>query len=399
MGPWIASASCRRGRAASAIAAASLVCAAACARVASAPEIRLRTAETNSSQAWIEVVGLAGADLQALGRASWDVERWTRLLRVTVQGAAGDAPPVAGRHSVAQGAIRFVPMYPLDPGRAYEVRFDPSALPTAPAGREAVTTVVARHAAPHQAATTTVTHISPDADIVPENQLRMYVHFSAPMGRQAALEHVALLDDAGREVKDPFLPLDVEFFNADRTRYTLFFDPGRVKRGIMPNRDLGPSLVEGRRYTLVIRPTWRDAHDRPLQAAFERSFVVGPPDLDPLDIHQWTLDVPAPGSTAPLAVSFGEPLDEGLLLRALGVRLHGATVEGDIRLDAHAARWLFTPRTPWSAGRYELVALSILEDLAGNRLGRAFEVKRLHRDESSTGPEYFRRPFVVGRIE
>ena len=37
-------------------------------------------------------------------------------------------------------------------------------------------------------------------------------------------------------------------------------------------------------------------------------------------------------------------------------------------------RWRFTPRVAWVAGDYALVALTLLEDPAGNRLGRAFEV-------------------------
>ena len=35
---------------------------------------------------------------------------------------------------------------------------------------------------------------------------------------------------------------------------------------------------------------------------------------------------------------------------------------------------MMTPREPWKRGRYELIALGILEDLAGNRIGRAFEI-------------------------
>ena len=77
-------------------------------------------------------------------------------------------------------------------------------------------------------------HVFPSASVVPENQLRMYIQFSAPMGRRGGLDHVKLLDETGDEVDDPFLPLDAEFWNADRTRYTLFFDPGRQKRGILP---------------------------------------------------------------------------------------------------------------------------------------------------------------------
>jgi hypothetical protein len=38
------------------------------------------------------------------------------------------------------------------------------------------------------------------------------------------------------------------------------------------------------------------------------------------------------------------------------------------------ARWIFTPREPWRAGSYQLLALDILEDIAANQIGRAFEV-------------------------
>ena len=42
--------------------------------------------------------------------------------------------------------------------------------------------------------------------------------------------------------------------------------------------------------------------------------------------------------------------------------------------DAHETRWTMTPNEPWRAGDYAVIALGILEDLAGNRIGRAFEV-------------------------
>ena len=61
---------------------------------------------------------------------------------------------------------------------------------------------------------------------------------------------------------DAFLPLESDFWNADHTRYTVFFDPGRVKRGILPNRDMGRALVAGRQYTLEVNADWPDAQGR-----------------------------------------------------------------------------------------------------------------------------------------
>ena len=49
-------------------------------------------------------------------------------------------------------------------------------------------------------------------------------------------------------------------------------------------------------------------------------------------------------------------------------------LDGEISLGPFETRWRFTPRVAWVAGDHALVALTLLEDPAGNRLGRAFEV-------------------------
>jgi hypothetical protein len=203
------------------------------------------------------------------------------------------------------------------------------------------------------------------------------------------------LDEHGQEVVDPFLPLDAEFWNGDRTRYTVFFDPGRVKRGILPNQQMGRALEPGRRYTLVVSADWRDAQGLPLKATFRREFRVGPADERPLDSAAWRIEAPAAGSSEPLAVGFPEPLDHGLLLRALGVSRAGSMLEGEIRVEDAERRWTFTPREPWHAGDHVLVVLSFLEDLAGNRIGRAFEVDRFERTDSAAEPERHLLPFRV----
>jgi hypothetical protein len=52
-------------------------------------------------------------------------------------------------------------------------------------------------------------------------------------------------------------------------------------------------------------------------------------------------------------------------------------VPGEVQTDAGDTRWLFAPAAPWRAGEYQLRAASILEDVAGNRIGRPFEVEQL----------------------
>ena len=346
----------------------------------------------SAAAAYVEVSGVdreTRAFARRLPPASGEWPQIVDVRAVSQDGSEGQTP-VAGKYAVEGDLLRFTPLFPFDPGRRYEVRYRGRA-----DGSAAIrTTVSMRPAAP--AAPTVVTRVFPSADVVPENQLRLYIHFSAPMGRRGGLEHVKLLDERGAEVPDPFLPLDAEFWNTDRTRYTVFFDPGRQKRGILPNREMGPSLVAGRRYTLVVDRGWIDGQGHPLERTFTRAFRAGPPELRPLDTASWRVTAPAAGTRDPLSVAFPAPLDHGLLLRAVGVRRDGRTVAGDVSIDAHETRWSLTPVEAWTAGGYELIALSILEDLAGNRIGRAFEVRGFAREGQERQPDVTRIPFSVG---
>jgi hypothetical protein len=120
----------------------------------------------------------------------------------------------------------------------------------------------------------------------------MYLHFSAPMDWRSGYDYVTLLDDRGQEVVDAFLPLDADFWNDDRTRYTVFFDPGRVKRGILPNKQMGRALVAGKRYTLLVKREWRDGHGLPLKEEFRHVFRASPAIERPLTMKEWKVEAP-----------------------------------------------------------------------------------------------------------
>ncbi|NIP93248.1 MAG: hypothetical protein GWO24_07240, partial [Akkermansiaceae bacterium] len=82
---------------------------------------------------------------------------------------------------------------------------------------------------------TTVTHVAPGADVLPFNLLKFYLHFSAPMTRGRAYQHITLRHHDGQPVADPFLELPEELWNPEMTRLTILLDPGRIKRGLLPN--------------------------------------------------------------------------------------------------------------------------------------------------------------------
>jgi hypothetical protein len=378
-------------------AAAALLLAVACTPSipASPPEIAFVQHPTNPAASHVAVNGIGSRTAKALGRLSPASEEWGRVFILRVIGADGAVSPtaVAGKYAVDGNSLRFTPLFPLDAGRRYQARYQGASSLSGDPHRLAEAIVTPPAAAPTVAVH--VTEVFPTSDQVPENQLRMYIHFSGPMGRRPALEHVTLLDDKGREVIDPFLPVDGELWNSDRTRYTVFFDPGRQKRGILPNREMGPSLEAGRRYTLVVDRAWIDGNGHPLRESFKRSFLVRPADVAPLDPKVWKVSVPRAGTRDPIAVAFPAPLDHGLLMRAIGVRRDGAPVIGDVRVDAHETRWAMTPATPWTAGRYEVIALGILEDLAGNRIGRAFEVDEADRPDAEDDAAITSLPFTL----
>ena len=78
--------------------------------------------------------------------------------------------------------------------------------------------------------TTLVTAVYPSAQVLPENLLRFYIHFSAPMSRGEAYRHVRLLDAAGKAVDLPFLELDQELWDPDGKRFTGFMYHERWRR-------------------------------------------------------------------------------------------------------------------------------------------------------------------------
>ena len=339
---------------------------------------------TETPRPTIDVVDVPAAALTELGTLD-SRDAWVAVLKISV---GPDQPGMIGQYAIAGDRIRFTPMFPLDRGRQYHVTF------TAP-GAQPVTATVGLPAA-DTTPVTTVAEVYPTSTVVPENQLRLYIHFSAPMGRRGGLDFVHLLDDAGKEVTDPFLPLDAEFWNDDRTRYTVFFDPGRQKRGIAPIADMGRSLTMGKSYTLVVDREWRDGNGLPLKETYRRTFKVGPADEKPLDPKAWQVQAPAAGTSAPLTITFPESLDHGLLLRALGVLApNGKPLGGQIAVSEHELKWTFTPEEDWTAGNYNLVAFAMLEDLAGNRIGRAFEVDQFDRTDNSAEPEKTLIPFAV----
>ena len=243
---------------------------------------------------------------------------------------------------------------------------------------------------------TFVTQVYPSADALPENLLKFYLHFSAPMSRGDSYRHIRLVQQNGAVVELPFLELDQELWDRRQKRLTLLLDPGRIKRGLKPHDEVGPILKPGQRYTLEIDAHWLDAKSVPLVRSFRKTFRVLEHDVQSPDPHRWRVTSPYADTREPLSVTFSEPLDHALLLRLLSVRDPGGEIlDGEFRITSNETRCQFTPARPWEAGSYRLVVDTLLEDLAGNSIARPFEVDLQKAASSSPPPRRVDIPFSV----
>jgi hypothetical protein len=220
-----------------------------------------------------------------------------------------------------------------------------------------------------------VVAIYPSAPVLPKNLLKFYVHFSEPMSRGEAWRRIALLDERGNPVELPFLELDQELWDPRQTRLTILFDPGRIKRGVTPKEEIGEALEAGRSYTLAIAREWADAGGKPLAKAFEKKFRVADEDRTPFDPKNWKVSSPRAETRDTLVVTLPEPADHALLERLLRVE----SVTGETSVTANETEWRFVPAQPWREGEYRVMIDTRLEDLAGNKVGRPFDVDMFDR--------------------
>ncbi len=331
----------------------------------------------------VEVEGLDAGVLRRLKEATLTSEEWSAFFAVYTSeawAAGSSMPPVLGAYSVEPPVIRFTPRFPLVAGLSYAVHFDGAMLharwPVADAAW--APSIDSTFILPQGAASapTVVTEVYPTTDTLPMNQLKFYLHFSAPMERGRAYAHLQLIDQqSGARVEAPFVEIEPELWDPEQRRLTLLFDPGRIKRDVGPNRERGPPLQAGHAYRLVVDRRWRDAMGRPLQEDFVKAFQVVEADRLMPDPDDWQWITPTAETVDPLVLNFPEPLDHALLQRLFTVHDGaGVRLEGSVALDFKETQWSFTPAVPWEAGAYALHVETILEDLAGNTLRSLFDV-------------------------
>jgi hypothetical protein len=292
---------------------------------------------------------------------------WREVFEVFAS-EAPDAPALLGAYERVGDEVVFTARFDPSPAVRLRAVFRPQ-------GATPVTQWFGGVPAPPRAPSARVVSITPSADVWPENILRLYLTFSKPMRLGVAWDHIRMLDGDGRPMGGMFVEIDQELWDPEGRRLTVFFDPARIKRGLVDHINEGPPLDQGRRCALEVDAFWRDAAGALLAAGLTKTVSVGPPLRAPIDPAAWRITAPA-SPDAPLVVDFDRPLDAALALRAIQVARNGVPVAGSARLEADETRFVFSAEGPWRSGAYALVADPVLEDIAGNRIGRPFDIDR-----------------------
>jgi hypothetical protein len=207
--------------------------------------------------------------------------------------------------------------------------------------------------------------ISPQAEVLPANTLRFYLHFPRPGEAHFDRDHLWLLNEEEQAVRDPFLVLPQELWSADGRRLTVLMEPGRIKRGLGADPSHEPALVAGRTYSLAVTALGQTAR---------HAFRVSDPVLEAVDETRWHLVSPAAGTLDPAVVHFGRVMDAALCEDEIAVLTPaGEAVQMRVSLAPHGTAARLIPGRPWPAGEHRLVVSERLEDVCGNRLGEALD--------------------------
>jgi len=348
----------------------------------------------------VEVSGLGSALLEELRQLKWEPFQWQRVLSVFADqdglAVEGAPPPMLGFYRVQAQTVRFEPRFPLQPGVRYRAVFRPSEIPTKDRAEAGVIATIFRVPPRPRNPTTEVTQIYPTSDILPENLLKFYIHFSAPMSRGHIYDHIHLRDQEGQAIELPFLEIDEELWDPALTRLTLFIDPGRIKRGVLPLEEIGPALQAGKQFTLVINRAWQDGEGNPLKKSFRKQFQVGPPDRTPPDPRQWKVQPPKAQTREGLRIVFSDPMDHALAQRLIKVVAKaGGPVDGQVLIGDQERTWTFIPAAPWERGTFNLIVVTSLEDLAGNNIGKPFEVDLFENIQRKVATSTIQMPFEI----
>tara|TARA_R110002073_G_scaffold128999_3_gene275090 strand:+ start:46635 stop:47723 length:1089 start_codon:yes stop_codon:yes gene_type:complete len=286
----------------------------------------------------------------------------------------GKGSSIFGELAVKNGENIFTPIIPFSAGESYEIYKD-----------DVLYLSFSVPKLENQVRPKLIS-IYPAIDTVPENLLKMYFVFSKPMQQsQSFLDFITITNKETNKIENIFLPLENELWNTDHTELTLWLDPGRIKKDLIPNKELGIPVKKGNTYEITIPASLTDADGVALGKDYQKTIVVGERDAKSPSISKWELTIPQENTKEALGISFQESLDAMLSQETIQIVTDkNKIIDGGFMLSKKATSILFVPKVLWKKGAYKIVIESKLEDLAGNNLNRLFDTDLSKNEKVST---------------
>lgn len=324
-------------------------------------EVQVRLVE-EESHPFFGSLRLSGLDSTLIQR----IPEWGKVCRIDYEPPQQTGKPaMLGAFFTDHQAVYFTPRFPFVQGHTYTVTLSK---PLPDRTMEFTIPVL------HIAEAPEVIAIYPSSAEWPANQLKFYVVFSQPMRIGQALERIRLEDEAGNQVEAPFLDIGQELWDPGRQRLTVWFDPGRIKSLLIPNREKGPPLAPNRAYRLVVGADWQATNGRFLGRDFVKRLTTTAKDTLKPHPAEWLISAPTALTADPLRVEFGYSMDYAMLIDGIALfGPDGQQAKGRVETGTEESEWRFTPEKPWARGKYSLRFSPDLEDLAGNNLHRVFD--------------------------
>jgi hypothetical protein len=269
----------------------------------------------------------------------------------------GSEYSVSGKADAESDVIRFTPDVPFERGMSYDI-FD---------GQRIVHSfsILANE-------TATIPEIVasfPSCDSVPENLLKIYLVFDQPMMEGRAYDFIHLTNHStGDTIEGAFLELQPELWSEDEKMLTLWLDPGRIKKDLIPNKTRGTVLSPDSWYELSVSPGWKSKSGQVMRGEYRRVFITKNRDSGKPDVTTWTVGV---GND--IVVDMNESLDQPLLSSSISFWHGEDKIAGSLHIQECERTFRFTPGEALEQGTYRIEIESRLEDLAGNNLNRLFE--------------------------
>ena len=227
---------------------------------------------------------VARATSRALSGRDLSRDAWAAVLRVSVAPDDGPPPLADGRRVYASATAWSASRrcFRSTPAVRYDVTFDPVGRCQAAASRTCHedSRVVSRCPAPPRGAAghRRRRSIRPDRRA---GQPAADVHrvLRADGHRAPAQDYIAILDAAGQGDRPARCCRSTPISGTrDHTRFTVLFDPGRVKRGILPNRAMGRPLQPGEHVHARRPARLARRAGRPLASEFRKDLPRRPAD-------------------------------------------------------------------------------------------------------------------------